>query len=123
MKKSNGFTLIELMIVVAILGILTTIAYPSYRDYILKSERAVAQVSLVSLSHSMERFYSENNTYTGALIPSIHPDVAPSNGSRVTHNLAIDSIATNGASYSLSATSVTDTTDILTLTSTGIRSW
>ena len=65
MKRKNlGFTLIELMIVVAIVGILSAVAYPSYQSHVLKSQRQVAQAALVSLSSTMERYYSENNKYT-----------------------------------------------------------
>ena len=62
-RKNSAFTLIELMIVVAIVGILSAVAYPSYQSHVLKSQRQVAQAALVSLSSSMERYYSENNNY------------------------------------------------------------
>lgn len=64
MKKHNGFTLMELMIVVAIIGIMSAIAYPSYTSYVRKSARADAKVGLVKLADKQERFYLQNNTYT-----------------------------------------------------------
>ena len=64
MKKQNGFTLIELMIVVAIIGVLSAIAYPSYQSYMKKSARADAKVGLSKLADKQERFYLQNNTYT-----------------------------------------------------------
>ena len=61
--KARGFTLMELMIVVAIIGILAAIAYPSYQDSVRKSRRADAGAVLLELAQWMERFYTENNRY------------------------------------------------------------
>ncbi len=64
MKKNTGFTLIELMIVVAIIGIMSAIAYPSYTSYMKKSARADAKVGLVKLADKQERYYLKNDSYT-----------------------------------------------------------
>ena len=61
---SKGFTLIELMIVVAIVGILAAIAYPSYRDSVRRSHRSEGQALLLDTQSREERYYSNNNTYT-----------------------------------------------------------
>lgn len=67
MKKSTkGFTLIELMITVAVIGILAGIAYPSYQDSIRKSRRADAKGALMGLANAMERHFTETNSYVGA---------------------------------------------------------
>jgi len=63
-----GFTLIELMVTVAIVAILSAIAYPAYTQYILKSRRTDAKNALLDLAARQERFYSLNNRY--ATVPS-----------------------------------------------------
>ncbi|KPV97249.1 Fimbrial protein precursor [Pseudoalteromonas sp. P1-9] len=67
MKKIAGFTLIELMVVVAIIGILTAIAYPSYVDYLYKGSRAEAMSSLLDIANRQEQFYADNHKYTASL--------------------------------------------------------
>lgn len=62
----SGFTLIELMIVVAIVGILVAVAYPSYQNQIIKSNRASAKACLMEHAQFLERYYTTNLTYVGA---------------------------------------------------------
>ncbi|MDX1677923.1 type IV pilin protein [Arsukibacterium sp.] len=62
-NKQTGFSLIEVMIVVVIVGILASVAYPSYRDYVLRSNRAAAQACLMELSQFMERNYTQFMRY------------------------------------------------------------
>ena len=64
MKSTNGFTLIELMIVVTIVGVLMAIALPSYKDYVLRSHRTDAHSSLIDIAARQERFVAQRNTYT-----------------------------------------------------------
>ncbi len=70
MKNKNtqkGFTLIELMIVVAILGILSAIALPSYTRYVEKSRRTDAKVELLRIAQLQESFFAQNLTYANSL--------------------------------------------------------
>lgn len=76
-SRPCGFTLIELMIVVAIIGILAAIALPAYQRYVVESRRAEAQAYLMQLSLAQERFRAANITYgteanLGAFIDTTH---------------------------------------------------
>lgn len=62
-ERSRGFTLIELMITVAIVGILAAVAYPSYLEQVAKGRRADARARLMTAQQWMERFYTERSSY------------------------------------------------------------
>jgi type IV pilus assembly protein PilE len=70
MRRNFGFTLIELMIVVSIIGILAGIAIPSYQDSVRKSRRADAKAALLGLVNAMERHMTESNSYCDAALNS-----------------------------------------------------
>lgn len=129
-NAARGFTLIELMIVVAVIGILASIAYPSYRDYVLRAARAEAKTALLDNAQFLERNYSVNNSYkvrdaNGVLIdPTLPRAVSPESGAQ-RYGIAV-AVAADGQTYTLTATptgaQTADTTcAVLTLTNTGLR--
>ena len=61
--KQNGFTLIELMITVTIVGILAAVAYPSYTRYIIKGNRAAAQAQMLDIANRQQQFMLANRAY------------------------------------------------------------
>jgi type IV pilus assembly protein PilE len=66
----KGFTLIELVIAIAIVGILTAIAIPSYQSFIIKSNRKAAATCLMEQAQFAERYYTTNLTYVGLAAPA-----------------------------------------------------
>ncbi len=140
--NERGFTLIELMIAVAVIGILAAIAYPSYQDSIRKSRRADAKATLLQAAQWMERFYTENNRYdqdrAGTLTTTItagtssFPKAAPLEGGSKYYAITLAAITQN--TFTLNATpcaaiagvctTTTQSKDIcktLTLTNTGVK--
>jgi len=129
MKKQRGFTLIELMIVVAIVAILAGVAWPSYQEHVRTTRRADAQGALMGLAQAMERHFTEKGSYSGAAdandVPTIFPAQAPIDGGTKFYNLRItDADAT---SYTLQAQPIAGSAQasdgILELNSAGQKAW
>jgi len=93
-QNQKGFTLIELMVVVAIVGILASIAIPSYTDYVKKGKAAEATANLADLRVKMEQYYQDNRTYVGGTC-------APANGAK--YFTYTCSVAPTASAYTLQA--------------------
>lgn len=78
MKKTAGFSLIELMIVVAVIGILAAIAIPSYQDHIRKGKRAAAKSVLSDLANRQQAYLTDKRSYATSLTSLVSSFAAPS---------------------------------------------
>jgi len=103
-KKNKGFTLIEVLITIAIVGILTSIAYPSYTQYVIQSNRAEPQRELLELANLMEQHFIDHRTYTNDL--SLLGRSASSYTTESGNYTMSATIAGGGNTYSINATVV-----------------
>ena len=107
--KCRGYTLTEVMIVVAIVAILAAIAYPAYTDNVRKSRRAEARAVLQDYAARQERYFSRNNTYANTLgATGLNVSAASENGY---YTIAVGTLAAPLDSYNESF--------VLTATATG----
>lgn len=129
-ERQRGFTFVELMIVVVIVGLIAAFAYPSYNDYVERTRRSDAQGALMEFAAAMERYYASNNSYLGAATgggntgaPGIFPDEAPLEGDNKFYDLTI--AAATGTAFTLRATpkGIQANDGILELDSTGAKRW
>lgn len=92
-RVTRGFTLIELMIVVAVIAILAAIAYPSYQEYVRKARRTQAKADLVEYMQLAERFHTVNNSYVGFALRA-EQQYSPREGGKAWYTIAINPAAT-----------------------------
>jgi len=67
-SSSKGFTLVELMVTIAIVAILASVALPSYRNYVIRAQRTEATAALLQMQAAEEKFFLQNNAYTNQLV-------------------------------------------------------
>lgn len=119
----SGFTLIELMIVVAIVAVLAAIAYPSYREQIDRSRRADAKTVVMENAQFMERFFTQNGTYLNATLPILE---APKDGGTKFYDLAFAAGQPTAITFTVVATPkgamAGDACGAFTITQTGLKS-
>jgi type IV pilus assembly protein PilE len=139
-RRSSGFTLIELMIVVAIVGVLAAIAMPSYSQYIARARRADARAQLLQVAQFMQRFYAANDRFdqdrSGVSVASAMPSgitISPVGSAALYQlNTSVASLGTPTLTVTASAYTLTmapvsgasmayDACGMFTLTSTGVR--
>ena len=115
-KPQKGFSLIELMISVAIIGIIASIAYPSYQGFVVSTNRGAAQADLMSLAAAMERHKAASFSYTAAADsaadtgkPAIFPQHSPSAELYANRKYDLYISESSGSAYLIEAKPVTGT--------------
>ena len=99
-RQCHGFTLIETLIVVVILAITATLAWPSYLEQVRKTRRSEGMGALVELAGRMEHYYTDQGTYAGATLGAATTNIFPSITARGHYTLRIDSQSSLGFSIS-----------------------
>ncbi|MEH6492137.1 type IV pilin protein [Halopseudomonas sp.] len=120
-RNSRGFTLVELMIAVVILGILVSIAYPAYQDHVRRTRQADAQSQIMAFGSALERYRGKHFSYDGATLAALGSEL------NANSDYVVDfDIAGGNQSYTIEATpqgSLMSGMPVLTLNSAGEASW
>lgn len=106
-RRQRGVTLIELMVVVAIIAIIATIAIPSYRRYLIRSQRSEAKIALLQLQTAQEKFYLQNNSFaSNANLTTASPAGLglPNTTETGKYTVAITTFPVDAQSYTATAT-------------------
>lgn len=132
MRRHSGFTLIEVMIAVVIIGILASIAYPAYTDYIRRGKIAEALSTLAGTRARMEQFFLDNRTYVGSDAANMPCNSTVMDAGKKHFTYACSSLGTG--TYTITATGVAsdgmgpfvytiDQANTRTSTITGLSGW
>ena len=126
-RVSFGFSLIELMIVVAIISILSAVAYPSYQEYVRRGARAEARAAMMKMAQYQERNFSDRGAYAAVTSSTTTEPWVSLNysGSTAATKKYDITVAVSGNTYTITATAASPFADTacspLTLTETGTR--
>jgi type IV pilus assembly protein PilE len=108
--KQRGITLIELVVVIMIVGILAAVAVPSYRNYVIRSQRADAKDALLALATQQEKYYLQCNSYADNIADAPSCGDSELQGNDVSENgwyaLDVDDAATDADSFAVTATAI-----------------
>lgn len=120
--RPNGFTLIELMIVVAIIGILTAIAYPSYQQYVIRANRTAAQAEMMDIANRQQQFLLTNRSYTSKTTLELNGYALPSDvSSKYGYTIALGNAAAPSYTITFTPTGSQASDGDLVLTSEGVK--
>ena len=126
-KTQQGFTLIELMVTVAIVGILASIAMPSYQAYVQKSRRTSATSALLDLASREAQYYSTNNVYTATMTTLGYASNSVATPSSTSNYYTLTLAQTTTGNFTGTATPVTgssqasDSCGTYTITNFGVK--
>ena len=121
-SRQHGFTLVEIMVVVVIIGILAAIAYPSYTEYVKRGYRTEGQAFLNDVSAREERYFAQNNSYIVATNKYASLGLSSTNSSNTKYTLEISKVDDDGG-YTLTAKNKFDDSKCgnLTLNAVGVK--
>lgn len=105
-QKQHGFSLIEVMVVVAIIAILAGIALPSYREYVRKGNRSDGQAALLNLGSALEKYFYTNKTYTATLSDVGYSSATSSEGHYTLSIVAATTACPIASCYEIKATAI-----------------
>lgn len=123
-RRRGGFTLIELMITVAVIGILAAVAYPSYQDYVRRGNRSAAQTFMMTIAQRQEQYLLTNRSYA-TTIPALN--LTPPTETNGRYTISMSTTGTPPTGYIITAVAIgaqapDGNLGNLTLSSSGVKS-